>query len=226
MSININGYPEAGLMYTYKKISDELFSDNLYENIDEMIVYVINTSLACEIGLKGLLRKNIGDKEINGHAFGHDLKKLFDALMKKQKKYIMTKMKKNKKVANFNNDFNITLKQIKNNFVKWRYYYDLDNNDELITNCPFLNDFLDAIISLWENYYVNVDDNEDLAKVELMEPFNDYDAGTKGFIIIKYPKQKNKVDKEKEIEEFEIKLISEGKETIERIQKEYLKFSK
>ena len=73
---------------------------------------VILNSIACEIGLKALLAYE------NNFSHGHDLYELFHKLSPQTQMII-------KQCISYEEDsFNEALLDSKNNFIKWRYYYE------------------------------------------------------------------------------------------------------
>lgn len=84
---------------------------------------VILNSIACEIGLKALLAYE------NNFSHGHDIYELFYKLSPQTQMII-------KQCISYEEDnFNEALLDSKNNFIKWRYYYE---NAHLTTNYEFI----------------------------------------------------------------------------------------
>ena len=91
---------------------------------------VILSSIACEVGLKALLAYE------NKPSHGHDLYDLFYKLSPQIQTVIIQD-------TNYNVErFNKALLESKNNFIKWRYYYE---NTNLFVNYDFILKFFCAI---------------------------------------------------------------------------------
>lgn len=76
---------------------------------------VILNAIACEIGLKALLAYE------NNFSHGHDLYDLFDKLSSQTQKKII-------QYTSYDVEhFKKALLECKNNFIQWRYYYEMSN---------------------------------------------------------------------------------------------------
>ena len=123
-------------------------------DIYQLSVFVTNNSFACEVGLKGLLRKNNKGIDLT-KSYGHDLKKLFDNLLPYQQEFIKDEIDIVSSFRKAGDDFDSILEAVSNNFQEWRYVYEScdknGNTKEYHTNYYFLYDFLNAIVSLWNS---------------------------------------------------------------------------
>ena len=117
---------------------------DLYEKIDknkpldtfnEIIAFVVNGSLACEIGIKVILAENDYQERKS-----HDLKKLFDELDEITRNFIKENMPSLKPNEEGLEEFDSLLIEVSKNFVEWRYYYEKD----IKTNWLFIYELICA----------------------------------------------------------------------------------
>lgn len=141
----------------YEKLKDDLkysqqeesfrLNINEYNFINKVSCYVVNSTFACEIALKAILKFNqiLKRNYTNEVLKKHRLDDLFDLLDDIQQEIILSKLPllKNKE------ELKKELKIIANNFVEWRYSFQTNKmkgeQNNLTTNVVFIKDFLNAL---------------------------------------------------------------------------------
>lgn len=117
----------------------ELSDDELVKILvpKDKVAAAVNLAFASEISLKYLIGKRI---------VNHNLKKLFNLVNNTLKKNIRAKI-------NYNDEaFNYCINSISNVFEKWRYFYELPENERKI-QFTFLKKFTDVVINVAKNEY-------------------------------------------------------------------------
>ena len=126
-------------------------ANNLYEKIDkvkpvktfdEINAFTVNSSLACELGLKAIIAEKYKYPKT------HDLSKLFDMLSDWIREYIKNKMPTLIDKGPESPEFKEYIDKVSDNFIEWRYYYEND----IETNWLFLHEFMNAIGSYFKEY--------------------------------------------------------------------------
>ena len=125
----------------YKKINKSSPS----QTFNELIAFVVNGSLACELGFKAILAE---DYQIYT---GHKLEELFNKLDTSVKAFIKANMPSMKKDEEGSKEFDCVLTKVSNNFVEWRYYYEKN----IKTNWLFLYELICALDKYFigDNYF-------------------------------------------------------------------------
>lgn len=135
----ING-PIASNFRAFYKASKELYSKidraNYVNTFDEVVVFVVNASFACEIGLKTILSKE-AKKEFKEHNL-HDL---FNKLSNSSKQQIINNMSSLKDKSINSSEFYNYLSVVADNFPRVRYWYE----HGIKTNWLFLYELMESI---------------------------------------------------------------------------------
>ena len=124
----------------FKNVALELYNriDKVapVKTFNEIIAFIVNVTLACELGFKAILAEE-------NHIIykNHDLKKLFNELDTTVKGFIKENMPSLKKDKSTVDNFDCILEIVSNNFKEWRYYYEKD----VETNWLFLYELVCAL---------------------------------------------------------------------------------
>lgn len=100
----------------YKKINKSA----PFQTFNKLIAFVVNGSLACELGFKAILAEDYQNLR------GHKLEELFNKLDPTVKAFIKENMPSMKNDEEGHKEFDCLLAKVSNNFVEWRYYYEND----------------------------------------------------------------------------------------------------
>ena len=113
---------------------EKMNKKNLISTFNELISFVVNGTLACELGFKAIIAS-----KRTMHT--HNLKKLFKQLSSGVQTYIKEHMPSLKDKRKDSNEFYKYLEIVSNNFVDWRYYYE----DNIETNWLFIYELINAL---------------------------------------------------------------------------------
>ena len=124
----------------FKDVALELYEkidkNKPLETFNEIIAFVVNGSLACELGIKAIL----SEKDYHDHK-GHDLNKLFSELDDIKKDFIKKNMPSARLDEQGLKEFDNLLEEVALNFKEWRYYYETD----IKTNWLFIYELICAL---------------------------------------------------------------------------------
>ena len=118
-----------------EKLYERINKRNPIQTFNEMIAFVVNGSLACELGFKAIISREFDECK------KHDLYELFEMLDIETKRKIKLNLPTLIDKSDDSNEFDELLKKVSNNFIEWRYYYEKD----LKTNWLFIFELMESL---------------------------------------------------------------------------------
>lgn len=133
MNVRINSFQ------IFKNVADSIYNkidkERPKNSFDEIVAFVVNSALACELGMKAILAEKFIEIK------SHKLKILFDKIDPEIKLFIKSKMPSLIGKTENSKEFEELISKTSNTFAEWRYFYERD----VSTNWLFLYELMTAI---------------------------------------------------------------------------------